>query len=440
MPSFSQKILNRFDDHMQEVLHGASISFVLKILGAGFGFGLSVILGRLLGASDSGIYFLGFTIVLIVAAIGRLGMQSPLLRFVSANNVAGEIGKVLGVYKKCMLFSLLGSSMLFFILFLMGEWISLAIFEKPELTSVLVIMSLSVVPLSLLTLHAQALQGLKKIVASVLVLNVIVPTVACILILFFVSGYGIDAAAWSYVFATFISLLAGWWFWHRAIYKYRHTHGSFNSGELLASSLPVMGAGMMYLAITWAPLLLLGVWESSESIGIYNAAYRVALLNVIIYGAVNTVLGPKVSELYHQGNFLALNALARKSMKLMFFLSVPILLVCVMFPEKILSIFGEGFEKGASVLMILAIGQFINTACGPVTYLLNMTGHEKLMQKNVFFCLLVGIPLSVFLIESYGVVGAAIATTTMISMQNVISIIFIKKSLNISLFPVFKKL
>ncbi|MBU1615458.1 hypothetical protein KJ693_09145 [bacterium] len=48
-------LFNRLDLHMQEVVHGVSIAFVLKVLGARFGF--NVLLARMLGAEGAGIYF-----------------------------------------------------------------------------------------------------------------------------------------------------------------------------------------------------------------------------------------------------------------------------------------------------------------------------------------------------------------------------------------------
>ena len=44
-----------WDDHMREILHGASTAFVLKGLGALLLLGVYVLLGRLLGPAESSI-------------------------------------------------------------------------------------------------------------------------------------------------------------------------------------------------------------------------------------------------------------------------------------------------------------------------------------------------------------------------------------------------
>jgi len=46
-------LFNKLDLHMQEVVHGASIAFVLKVFGAGFSFDFNVLLARMLGVEGN---------------------------------------------------------------------------------------------------------------------------------------------------------------------------------------------------------------------------------------------------------------------------------------------------------------------------------------------------------------------------------------------------
>ena len=105
-----RRFIRQFDEHNQELIRGVSAAFLLKVLGAGFSFGLSVVLARLLGAAGSGIFFLAFTIVVILATFGRVGMENALIRFIAANISADKPGKVLGDYQKAMLYSLIVSA------------------------------------------------------------------------------------------------------------------------------------------------------------------------------------------------------------------------------------------------------------------------------------------------------------------------------------------
>ena len=62
-------------------------------------------------------------------------------------------------------------------------------------------------------------------------------------------------------------------------------------------------------------------------------------------------------------------------------MKVAIVIAMVLFSGVIMRFFGAGFESGAGLLVIIAVGQLINVATGSVSFLLNMTGHERDMRN-----------------------------------------------------------
>jgi O-antigen/teichoic acid export membrane protein len=427
--------LERFDSHIQELLRGATVAVIFKIFAAFLMFGLNVVLARLLGAEGAGIFFLAFTIVLIVAAIARVGMENALVRFIAVNIEAEQPGKVLGVYQKAMKHSLVIAAILSILLFFLAPLISQVIFSKPELAKPLTIMAIAIVPLALLTLHAHALQGLKKIAASISVLSIYVPLLTTLIAFFLLPYYGINAAVWGYLFATVVTLFIGILLWRRSVFRFKSHISEFNSKELHTSSMPLFGVVMMNMVITWSPILFLGIWENSENIGIYSAASRTAMLISFVLVAVNSIAAPKFAALYQHNGMDELGIIARKSAKIMIIFASPALLIFMMMPEWVLSIFGEQFKQGANVLMILAVGQFINVATGSVGYLLMMTGNERIMRNNLMFCAFVGIVLNLWLIPKYGIIGGAVAAAFTLALQNLIAVILAWKKLKVMLLP-----
>mgnify|MGYP003983354195 CR=1 FL=1 len=387
-----------------------------------------------MGAGGSGIFYLSLTVVIIVSAMGRIGMENALVKFIAANVVAKNPEKVLGVYKKAILYSLGVASILSLLLYLVAPWLSQVILKKSELTQPLTIMSFAVVPLALLTLHAHALQGLKKIAASISVLATIVPLLTCFSALLFCSAYGINGVAVGYIVATLITLLFGRIFWVKATSTFIANTATFDRKQLFACSMPLYGVVMLHLIILWSPLLILGAWESSETVGIYTAASRTAFLISFVLVAVNSISAPKFAALYQNGDMDSLGKMARNSVKITSLLSFPVLLLFIFAPEWILSIFGEQFKQGAVVLIILAVGQFVNVATGSVGVLLMMSGNEKLMRNNLLFCAIVGILLNLWLIPCFGIIGCAVAAAVVHAMQNLIAMMLVWKRLNILFF------
>lgn len=423
------------DKHILEIITGASIAFTLKILAAAFAFAMNIILARVLGPEGFGIYSLALSIVMIVSAISRVGMENVLIKLIAINVKEDKLGKVLGIYQKVMLYTLSTAIILSGSLFLLTPWISQVYFTKPKLEQPLSIMAVAVIPLTLFTLHAYALQGIKKIAASTLVLSLITPFVICVTTILFIPRYSINATAWVYLFATIVTLLFGRWFWQKTTCSFKTHTATFNTSELLSCCIPFFGIVMMNMIIDWSPLLFLGRLEGFENIGFYNVANRTTTLMSFILIAVNSISAPKFAALYQQGELEKLKFVAKDSTKIIFLFAVPISLIFILFPEWIMSLFGEQFKQGAQVLVILTAGQFFYVSTGLAGYLLIMSGYERLVFINLVGSALLLMLLNLWLIPSYGFLGSAIATSVASSVRNIIALTIVWKKMGIMLFP-----
>jgi O-antigen/teichoic acid export membrane protein len=100
--------------------------------------------------------------------------------------------------------------------------------------------------------------------------------------------------------------------------------------------------------------------------------------------------------------------------------------------------FGEAFEAGATCLVWLAAGQAVNALCGPVMYLLNMTGHERPAQRIVWAAALVNLALNLWAIPRFGIAGAAVATALSMALWNVAAAVAVKRLLGLSVWDALK--
>jgi O-antigen/teichoic acid export membrane protein len=428
--------LVRIDSHMREVVRGATAALVLRALGQGLGFGFNVLLARLLGADGTGVYYLALTITSVATVVGRLGLDNALLRFTAANATLEDWAKVAGVYRKGMLIAVSASTVATVLVVGGAPLIAQGIFSEPTLSEPLRMMALSILPMSLLNLHAELLKGLKKTLAAVLVQSVGVSLVQLPLMAAVGASLGVTGAVAAYVGATFLVLLLGFTLWRQATPQLRGLRGHFDTRLLFMTSLPLFWVASMDLVMSMTDTTLLGVWADSEAVGIYGVAKRTALLTSFVLMAANTIVAPKFAELYAQGDHRALSALARNAAKLMILVATPILLAFVIAPTWVLGIFGPDFDAGAPVLVILALGQFVNVATGSVGYLLMMTGHEKLIRNNIIASAALNVALNVILIPKYSIIGAAVATAISVATMNLISTVLVYWKLSIVTIPI----
>jgi O-antigen/teichoic acid export membrane protein len=432
--------LTRLDYNMKDVMRGAAAAFSLRVLASVLGFGFSVLLARLSGAEGVGIYYLAGMVTGFAAVVGQLGLDNALLRFTAANAAQANWIGVAGVYRKGLWIAT-GVSVLVTALVIGGApWIAQVIFSEPALVKPLRLMALAILPLSLIALYGGLLKGLEKIWNAMLVESVSIPLLGLPLLALFGWAFGVNGAVAAFVTSTVFALSFGVALWRRAVPQVRGLVGQFDTRLLITTGLPLFWIALMNFIMSRTDMFLLGIWENSEWVGIYGVAKRISDLVVFILVAVNSIVAPKFAALYAQGDFQALDALARNTASLMIVLATPIMLVFILVPSWVLEVFGPDFRAGGIVLAILATGQFVNVATGSVGYLLMMTGHEKLMRNNIIACTILNVALSAILIPRHGVVGAALATTVSLTTMNLVSVGMVYWKLSIITLPIPRRL
>jgi len=431
--------LNSVDEHMREVIRGASVAFFLKLTAAGLGFGLNVVIARYLGATGAGLYFLALTVTSIAAVLGRAGLDNALVRFTAANAAIGDWGAVKGLYTRGLRLALATSGSVSLAMFVSSSWLAETVFSEPDLTSVMRWMALAVVPFALFTLHAHLLKGLKNIRDHILVLSICLPTISLIGMVVLVPYWYVRGAACAYTTASVITLIVGLWCWHRNTSQLRGVKGDFNTRELLRSSMPLFWMSVVQLVTLWSSTVILGMWANSSDVGIFGVASRTARLLSFLLVAVNSIAAPKFAALYARGDVMTLERIARNSASMVTVLAAPMFLLFMIMPRWIMGIFGLEFETGGLVLSILAVGQLVNVAAGSAGFVLMMCGYERLMRNTIAICAVISIVSNVLLIPRLGVVGAGLATVITLSSQNIIAAVFVWRRLGICTLPTFRR-
>jgi len=106
-----------------------------------------------------------------------------------------------------------------------------------------------------------------------------------------------------------------------------------------------------------------------------------------------------------------------------FYLGLCPFVVLMLFPrETLIVLFGADYEAGQTALMILAVGQLINSATGSNGPLLVMTGHQKPWLWLSASALVANIVLCFILIPLFGIAGAAIGTSITVGGMNLLAV------------------
>lgn len=415
------------DPHMREVLLGSLAGLVVKVLAAISLFAMNVVVTRAVGPTQAGLFFLAFTLVTILATVGRSGLDQAVVRFVAKDRACCGGSALQDLYRKATVWAFCFTAALAFIVYQGADWLNNSVFSLSGFDEVLKVAVIAAPFMALYIIQAQALQGLKQVSKSMCVASVTLPVIILMFVLMFGYSNAKNIAAYCIVAAVFSAVIGGY-LWHQSAPKVCQPQ-PFASSVLRRTCMPLWTVAIVHQIIQWSSQLILGVAEDAESVAFFATAQRTAMLTSFILFAVNTIVAPKFAAMHATGDMDGIRRTAVLSVRIMLVVCVPVTAFVLIFPEWLMGMFGEAFTAAAPALMILTIGQFVNIATGSVGYLLSMTGNETKVRDNVVLAGVLSVGLGVILIPLYGVIGAAIAYACGVASQNLLGVYQVKKYL-----------
>lgn len=421
------QIISKLDEHSKEVVKKSIPSMAVKVSGMFIGLAVSVALGRLLGAEGFGIINLAARIVAIIIVLGLLGIPQVIIKEVSiAKNQEkwSHIGNVMFTsYVLCGTVTI-AVSVLFI---LIAPWVSINIFEDERLTIPLIVALMVMTPQVFSMLFSSALVGYKKIWQSNLVDQTLsVAIVGLLLTILYFSGVEItiNLVAILYAIGRISVTVSIGLFWRKIYYhKYKR---KFIGNKILKTSMPLLMVSASYLISSSIDTVMIGWLSNVGQVGLFAIGLKIALLTSFIMQISNSVLTPKIAEMYHSGRKGEMQLMIQQVTKWLSILGIIVLLIVVLFGRSILRLWGEEFADAYYILVVLSVGQFINILTGPVGNLLAMTNQENILKNIMIITLIVNILLNFILINYYDALGAAIATAITIFLSMLLCTVYVK--------------
>lgn len=427
------KTLSNFD-----MLIGTVLAFGVKVMAAIGAFFLNILIAQTLGAEQAGYFFLAQAIIVIIAAVARQGFDNALVRFIAGYRAVGNHFLIAGIYQYALtriIPALVVSSIL---LWWCSDLISGGIFNKPLLTSVLSVGALVVLPLSISQFHGFCMQGQKRVALAMTFQSAAVAVLA-LLIIYVLEPHNATQAMFGYAVSGFIVFIFSCLVWNKGRNP-KVLKLPCQEKKLISQSVRPLFIILLLAQITqWSGQLMLGAWNSTIDVAIFATAQRTAMLTSFILIAVNSIAAPKFAEAFKQDKLDDVKHIAKFSGQIMTVASLPVIIIMLVFAEWLMGLFGDEFIQGANILRILALGQFVNVITGSVGYLLQMTGHEKILRNNVIissFVMLVG---GVMVVPFFGIYGAAIISALSIATQNLLCVYQVKDKLGFNTLNILTK-
>lgn len=364
-----------------------------------------------LGPAGLGLFELAQKIGSTVTSFSPLGLDTGVIYFAARQRKGGERAALKGTLYAGGGLALGVGALAGALLFLLAPEFA----DEPDAITALRWMAPVVVVWTPLLFAVGALRAMKDMRRSVLAFQIVLPIVLIAGTALAVGplGAGVPGAIAAMGVATLVALLLAArfaWRHYRDVLSDRSLKPHFEVRELLKFSIPQSLTAAAFRLNLYMDVLMLGALASREDVGIYAIAASLASFGSVPANAVVSIFNPFIAELVYSGETARLDRLLKTVTRWLVVVAVPVYLALLLLPDVVLDVYDDAFAAAALPLVILTVGQAINTACAPTMRLIPMSGHAMLNLVNGVIALALNVALNWFLIPEYGALGAALAT------------------------------
>lgn len=416
-------------------MRGGIVSIAIKVLGLGFSLLTAIVLARVLGPEQYGVYSYVLAIVSILAIPAMFGLPSLIVRETAKAEVKQEWGKMRGLWfwANSITASL---SVVIAIIAALVLWFNRENFTEMQFLTFA--WGIAFIPLSALAaLRGASLRGLRKVIQGQLPEQVLKPALF-ILMLAVVGLTGFaqltaESAMMLNALSAGMAFVFGAWLLLRVKPKQLNTADrEFERKAWMTSVIPLAMVAGLDILVTETDIIMLGIFRTAEEVGIYRVAMQGGLLAAIGISATNMIIAPYISKFAYSKDIISLEKLAKQSARLAFLIALSATVVFAIFGELLLSaVFGDAYLGAYWPLLFLAAGQVVHAGMGAGGSILNMSGYEKGTLITLILAATCNVILNWIFIPIWGIYGAAIATFLSIVFRKIVLWILVYKYLRI---------
>ncbi|ATX81429.1 Membrane protein involved in the export of O-antigen and teichoic acid [Mariprofundus ferrinatatus] len=394
-----------------------------------------IVLARVMGVSQFGLYATVTAWMFVFVLIATLGFNHALLRYVPTYIARESWGALRGVLQRTNAWSLLAALLLAAVV---GSVVWL--FQAQWGSAVAIAFTVAIVGLPLQVLgglRQATLRGLQQIIRALSPELIIRPLLLLALLggLFLLSSTGVDAA--TALALNVVAILAAFLigvFWQR---RFMPSEVSSNRPLYLDREWIGVAWPLFILVALQAvdggriDIMLLGMMVDTESAGIYAAANRLAEIVLFIIASANAAAASMMVRMYATGDNAGLQKLVTMATGGVLLLALPVTVVLILFGQEVLGFFGAEFSEGYMPLMGLLAAQMVVAMAGSVMLLLTLTGYQMEAARYMAIGVTVKLLLALLLIPAFGMAGAAFATLSGAVIWNLLMLACVKRVIGV---------
>jgi O-antigen/teichoic acid export membrane protein len=191
-------------------------------------------------------------------------------------------------------------------------------------------------------------------------------------------------------------------------------------------------SGVGGVIFEYADILIIGIFLLKADAGIYGVIWLFSSIGLFVSSAILSTLFPKLSRWSTDGNWQEVETSFGMALTYSLILPVPILFGGILLGKDLLFYaYGAGFASGAFALVILLLMRVFQVSSLLSLQYLQGINHPNLVFRTVGFTATLNIVLDWFLIQWYGIEGAAVATLVTTLLAAILGYRYLKEFITI---------
>lgn len=412
------------------LVRGSATFLTIRVLGIGVAFLTQVVLARLLGVDEYGIYAYALSWLTVLAMLGAVGVDHSTLRFVGQYKGREDWILLRGFLRwsfgSAFIVSIVTTVVAVSVLIAIGPSLS------PSHKSTYLVACLLIPIMVQLQIGSGTIRAFRKIARAQIPADLVRPIL--IVALLGVTYWALDrevlaTTAMGATLAASAVALGVIIFFLRSIVRESvpRARAEYRSFEWLAVSFPLLILNGSYLLLSQTDILMIGALLDTTEAGIYSAASRLAMLLPLGLATVNAIAAPMIAEFHATNDRRKLQRTLTVAAWCALGLAFPLAVVILFAGDWLLALYGQEFRAAYFALLILAGGQVVNTITGPVGFVMTMTGHQKQAMTILILMIPANLLLNSLLIPEFGIEGAAVATAATTVTHNLLMLAYVRK-------------
>lgn len=412
-------------EDVRTVARGGATQIIGQICQRGLGSIFAFVAARILGPAGFGLYRQVAQVLVIGGQLGLAGFNYASMRFIARARAARDHSGVRGAARVGLGGAAVASLLVGVALVAGADRLSPLFVEsdagRTELAQLLRLGAAYIPAFALMQVLRYCTQAYKTMVPSVVVGNIIQPSLRFVLgVAVLLAGLGVAGAVSTFVASTAVGALAGFWYYSRILTgEERRATPRSQPGAMIRFALPQGGSSLLGIQALGLGIIVLGIFRGNAEVGLFGIALALQGPGGVFLSGIVNIWAPVVSELHEKGELERLGSLYQTITRWVATFSFPVFVALILEPDLFLRLFaGAEFAEAAPIVAILALGNIFYTGTGPTGYVLSMTGRPGVNFVNSLAAVALYVGLGAWVVPEHGAIGMAVVDAVVTALVN----------------------